>query len=76
MTTYQCPKCGKISSDKTELCSTKKEITSLFVCESCNKHSRKEKSICNPVEVKPAYYCGKCGTSGAEKKSLCEPMKV
>lgn len=76
MTTYQCTKCGKISSNKSQICDSKKEITSFFVCESCNKHSSTAEAICNPTEVAPSYYCTKCGTSGVDEKSFCAPMKL
>lgn len=76
MTTFQCTTCGKISSDKSEICDSSKEISSLYVCESCNKHSASQESICNPVKVEPSFYCGKCGTSAHEKGKLCEPLSV
>lgn len=76
MTTYQCTKCGKVSSDKSKVCESTKKVTSFFVCDSCNKHTISAESVCKPVEVSPSFFCGKCGTSGSDKKKLCEPLKV
>ncbi len=76
MTTYQCNNCGKISSNKSDICENSKEVSSLFICDSCSKHSVSAESICNPVEVKPTHYCGKCGTSAVEESKLCDPIHV
>ncbi|MCP3941601.1 MAG: hypothetical protein GY710_08985 [Desulfobacteraceae bacterium] len=76
MSTYQCKKCGKVSSKKKDICATSKEISSFYICDTCNKQSVSIESICRPREVAPAYYCKKCGSSDGEKGSLCEPKAV
>lgn len=76
MTTYQCNACGKISTDKSQICDSKEEITSFWICDSCNKHSTDKDTLCNPAEVAPAFYCGKCGTSHIEQTKLCEPVRL
>ena len=76
MSTHQCTKCGKISSNKKELCATSKEITSLYVCKDCNKQSVSAEGICRPKEVAPSYYCKTCGSSAGDESSLCKPKPI
>lgn len=76
MSSYQCKKCGKISSDKSQICDSGSEITSLYVCSDCDKQSVSAESICRPQEVTPSYYCKKCGSSAAEKTNLCKPETI
>ena len=74
MSNYQCQRCGKISSDKGQVCDPgESSISSLYVCESCNKQSMTAEEVCQPKEVTPSFYCKRCGTSGSEESGLCEP---
>lgn len=76
MRTYQCTNCGKISSDKSNICNSTQKISSFYVCESCNRHGVNEESMCRPVKIDPSFYCGKCGTSAHDESELCEPVNV
>jgi DNA-directed RNA polymerase subunit RPC12/RpoP len=78
MNTYQCKRCGKVSSDKSQVCDTGESpgITSLYVCEDCNKQSMSAEAVCRPKEVTPSFYCKTCGSAASEKKSLCKPKAL
>ncbi len=76
MKTYQCTKCGKIASEESAVCSSTQKISSFYVCESCNRHSVDQESMCKPVKIDPSFFCGKCGTSAHAESELCEPVSV
>ncbi len=76
MKKYQCSTCGKITENKKDICGSKDEISSFYVCGNCSKKSTDYDAICNPVEMKPAFYCGTCGNGSTKKKALCDPVSV
>ncbi|WP_027362836.1 hypothetical protein [Desulfospira joergensenii] len=76
MEKFQCVTCGKISSNRGEICNAGSDIGSVFVCSDCSKRSSRAEDICNPVEMTPSFYCGKCGNSAVEEGALCDPLKL
>jgi NAD-dependent SIR2 family protein deacetylase len=76
MKKFQCTTCGKISTDKEEICQAQTEIGAVYVCHDCGNKSSRAEGICNPVKMTPSYFCGTCGNGAVEKRALCEPVKI
>ena len=78
MKKFQCTTCGKISTDKNEICKGKAKagIGDVYMCHDCGGKSSRAEDICNPVKMTPSYFCGTCGNAAVEKRALCEPVKL
>lgn len=78
MKKFQCTTCGKISTDKNEICKGKAKagIGDVYMCHDCGGKSSRAEDICNPVKMTPSYFCGTCGKAAVEKRALCEPVKL
>jgi predicted RNA-binding Zn-ribbon protein involved in translation (DUF1610 family) len=76
MEKFQCTTCGKISTDKNEICKAQAGIGAVYMCHDCNSKSSRAEDICNPVKMTPSYFCGTCGNAAVEKRALCEPVKL
>jgi len=76
MKKFQCKTCGKISTDKNEICKAQDEIGAGYLCHDCGSKSSRAEVICNPVKMNPSYFCGTCGNAAVEKRALCEPVKL
>ncbi|WP_035239812.1 hypothetical protein [Desulfobacter vibrioformis] len=73
---FQCTTCGKISTDKNEICQAQAEIGAVYTCHDCGNKSSRAADICNPVKMTPSYFCSTCGNTAIEKQALCEPVKL
>lgn len=76
MEKFQCKTCGKISTNKTEICQAQPGTGNIYVCHDCGSKSSQAETICNPVKMKPAYFCGSCGNAAVKKRALCDPVRL
>ncbi len=56
MDKFQCNTCGKISTDKNEICEAKSEVGAVYMCHDCGSKGSQAEGICNPVKMMPSYF--------------------
>ena len=76
MDKFQCNTCGKISTDKNEICEAKSEVGAVYMCHDCGSKGSQAEGICNPVKMMPSYFCGTCGKAAVEERALCRPVNL
>ncbi|HLE08832.1 MAG TPA: hypothetical protein VI914_04320 [Thermodesulfobacteriota bacterium] len=73
--TFECGKCGKLTSGRGHLCHPNKEAVP-FVCEFCKKESRNLRHVCVKMLDSIEYVCEKCGRLAPYDSLLCEPKLI